>query len=142
MNLRFKKVFKLTLDKKTYTIIFKNSRSLKYGNFGIQSKNWSLVTYSQINSFRIKISRYLKKFENLKSKMYIRVFFIRSFTQKPKLTRMGKGSGSIKGWLGVIKPGMIFLELNSTIPSYFLREICIKASHLLSMNVNFIYLKE
>src|SRR4051812_6558607 len=99
MNLKFKKHFRLSFSSNNDLSLI-NVNNLKYGMYGLQALSFSIVTYKQINSFRIKLSRSLKKTESLRFKIYIRIFFIYPLTQKPKLTRMGKGSGSIRKWVG------------------------------------------
>jgi large subunit ribosomal protein L16 len=96
MNLKFKKNFRPLLLTKRASNILTNRNTLNYGTFGIQSLNYGYLTYNEINSIRIKMSRLLKSNIKIKYKIIIRVFFIHSVTQKPKLSRMGKGSGSIK----------------------------------------------
>jgi ribosomal protein L16/L10AE len=98
MNLRFKKNFKPKLIKNLNNVRFSNLliNPLQFGTFGLLATKYQIITYKQINSIRLKVSKYLKKIKNIKFKIYVRIFFILSFTQKPKLTRMGKGSGPIK----------------------------------------------
>jgi len=96
MNLKFKKTFRFSFLKKRKLSSVIKTKSLHFGTFGIQAVSFGFLTYKQINTVRIKISRKLKKIENVRYKIYIRIFFTFSVTYKPKLSRMGKGSGSIK----------------------------------------------
>jgi len=137
MNLKFKKHFRLSFNSNNDLSLI-NVNNLKYGTYGIQALSFSIVTYKQINSFRIKLSRSLKKTESLKFKIYIRIFFICPITQKPKLTRMGKGSGAIRKWVGLLKPGLIFIELNSEIPKSLIKKAFYLCSYLISINLLFV----
>jgi len=137
MNLKFKKHFRLSFNSNNDLSLI-NVNNLKYGTYGIQALSFSIVTYKQINSFRIKLSRSLKKTESLKFKIYIRIFFICPITQKPKLTRMGKGSGAIRKWVGLLKPGLIFIELNSEIPKSLIKKAFYLSSYLISINLLFV----
>jgi len=96
MNLKFKKNFRPLLLTKSDSNILINFNTLQYGTLGLQSLNYGYLTYNEINSVRIKITRLLKNNIKIKYKIIIRIFFVHSITQKPKLTRMGKGSGLIK----------------------------------------------
>ena len=42
-------------------------------------------------------------------------------TKKPAETRMGKGKGSVEGWVAVVKPGRIIYEI-SGVPEEVARE--------------------
>jgi ribosomal protein L16 len=111
MNLRYKKISRYNF----YVKNIKTSKLLviKPGYFGIKSLSTSFVTYKQINSVRVLISRAIKKFNSSTFfRIYIRVFFLYSVTKKPSLTRMGKGSGQIKLWVGLVYKSKIFIEIN------------------------------
>jgi ribosomal protein L16 len=122
MAFKYKKKFRLKLNNKGGNLSIINRTKLKYGTLGLLSLQSVIVHYKQIDFLRIRMSRLLKKLSNLRFKIYIRIFFIFPITQKPKLTRMGKGSGSIKEWVGCLKPGLLFLELHSDIPQGILKK--------------------
>ena len=44
-------------------------------------------------------------------KVWIRIFPDRPYTRKPNETRMGKGKGSLEGWVAVVKPGRMLFEI-------------------------------
>jgi len=136
MNLAFKKHFRLSFCLKNISII--KNYNLRHGNYGLQAFKSSIVTYTQINSFRIKLSRSLKKIGNLSFKIYIRIFFLYPLTKKPKLSRMGKGSGPIHLWVGCLKPGLVFLELHTIIPKSLIKRVCFNSSYLLPINFMFV----
>ena len=56
---------------------------------------------------RDSITRHLKR----GGKVWIRVFPDKPITKKPAESRMGKGKGSVEGWVAVIKPGRILYEI-------------------------------
>ncbi len=43
--------------------------------------------------------------------LFIRIFPDKPITKKPLETRMGKGKGSVEGWVAVVKPGRVMFEL-------------------------------
>lgn len=96
MNLRYKKIFRTNLIKLRPFLLLKIFKPiLNYGLYGLQFRSTNLLTFKQINTIRIKISRCLKKVTRRFFKIYLRIFFQMSATRKPNLSRMGKGSGPV-----------------------------------------------
>ena len=114
MNLRYKKPLRIDFIKYTALSVLNPHRSsLHFGLYGLQFITTNFLTYKQLNTVRVKISRGFKQISNRFYKIYLRIFFPLSITRKPGLSRMGKGSGQIIGWLSIGKPGHVFLELNT-----------------------------
>jgi len=80
---------------------------IAFGDYGIQSLEPAWITARQIEAARIAISRHIKR----GGKVWIRVFPDKPFTKKPAETRMGKGKGNPEGFVAVVKPGRIILEI-------------------------------
>jgi len=97
MNLRFRKTLRVNFIFIPTDAFIKKTGLLKYGFYGLQLLNTSILTYKQINTLRIKISRGIKSISKRYYKIYLRIFFCISITKKPNLTRMGKGSGAVVG---------------------------------------------
>jgi large subunit ribosomal protein L16 len=104
------KTYKFSLRKasnklnKKYKILF--------GNYGVKSINSGLVTSKHIENLRRKLSKQFKKLTSVnKSKIFIRLCIWKAFTNKPLLSRMGKGAGIISNWKAFIKPGFILFEI-------------------------------
>jgi len=93
---------------KISSISNKTSSDVKYGFFGLKAVTSGILTSKQLEATRRVVSRETKR----TGKIFIRVFFILAITKKPLMSRMGKGSGPIKGWVAIIKKGMILLELS------------------------------
>lgn len=85
-NLKYKKFHKLKLRFKS---IEQKFGCLKFGDYGLLSKNHGKLTAKQIEAGRRVISRFTKKKATLK----IDVFPFVSLTKKPVSARMGKGKG-------------------------------------------------
>ena len=47
-----------------------------------------------------------------KGQIWIRVFPDKPYSKKPLETRMGKGKGAPEGWVAVIRPGNMIIELS------------------------------
>lgn len=61
----------------------------------------------QIEALRVAVNRHLKR----KGKVWIRIFPDKPITNKPLEVRMGKGKGNPEGWVAVVKPGNMIVEL-------------------------------
>jgi len=81
--------------------------TLVFGDYGIKALSCGYLTAHQIEAARVAITRHLKR----GGKVWIRVFPDKPITKKPAESRMGKGKGSVEGWVAVIKPGRILYEI-------------------------------
>ncbi len=107
-----KKQHKYKLNKTSYKL----SRNYKitYGNFGVKSIYNGIINFRNIENLRRKLSKQLKKLNNInKTKIFIKLNNWKPYTNKPMLSRMGKGAGPITRWNTFIKKGMIFFELST-----------------------------
>ena len=86
----------------------KGGSSLNFGAFGLKATSPERVTARQIEAARRTITRRLKR----GGKIWIRIFPDKPITNRPAETRMGKGKGSVEGWVSVIKPGRILYEID------------------------------
>ncbi len=87
-----------TINKKNHLI---------YGEYGLMSDEFSLLTDRQIEVIVMTLKRSLKR----KGKIWLRVFPHIPVTKKPLETRMGKGKGSVEFWETRVSPGSIVVEL-------------------------------
>ena len=78
-----------------------------YGDYGLQALEPSWVTSNQIESARVAMTHYCKRF----GKVWIKIFPDKPVTEKPAETRMGSGKGSPEYWVAVVKPGRVMFEL-------------------------------
>jgi len=51
---------------------------------------------------------------------------------------MGKGSGSIKQWIGIFRPGFVFVEIYSRCPVAIIKRACISVYKLLPIKFIFV----
>jgi large subunit ribosomal protein L16 len=80
---------------------------IHFGEYGIQALERAWITNTQIEAARVAMTRHIKR----KGKVWIRIFPDKSITKKPAETRMGKGKGAPEGWVAVIKPGRMMIEM-------------------------------
>ena len=80
---------------------------LVHGDYGIVAMEPSFITNNQIESARVVISKYTKKY----GKSWITIFPDKPITKKPAETRMGSGKGNPEYFVAVVKPGRVMFEI-------------------------------
>ena len=85
---------------------------LIFGQYGLLSKEWSLLTIKQIESAVLTTKRTLKR----KGSIWLRVFPHIPVTKKPLEVRMGKGKGSVHTWKTKVAPNSVIIEIYSPSP--------------------------
>ena len=81
---------------------------LVHGDYGIVALEPSFITNNQIESARVVLSKYTKKY----GKTWITIFPDKPITKKPAETRMGSGKGNPEYFVAVVKPGRVMFEIN------------------------------
>lgn len=107
--------------------------TLAFGSYGLQALEPAWITNKQIEAARIAISRHIGG----GGKIWIRIFPDKPITRKPAETRMGKGKGSVEGWVAVVKPGRILFEVDGVSQDVALEAMRI-ASHKLPIKTKFV----
>ena len=85
-----------------------SGNTVAFGHYGLMSLDPGWITNRQIEAMRVAVTREMKR----GGKVWIRIFPDKPITKKPAETRMGKGKGNPEGWVAVVKPGRIMLELD------------------------------
>ncbi|NLG14621.1 MAG: 50S ribosomal protein L16 [Lentisphaerae bacterium] len=88
--------------------IASSSNKLDFGEYGLQVLDRGWLTANQIEAARIAATRHMQR----RGQIWIRVFPDKPFSKKPLETRMGKGKGAPEGWVAVIRPGNMIIELS------------------------------
>lgn len=78
------------------------------GEYGLQAAEPAWITANQIESVRVVLSRYTKKF----GKYWIKIFPDKPITKKPAETRMGSGKGNPEYFVAVVKPDRVLFEIS------------------------------
>lgn len=113
--------------------VSKGATTIDFGEYGLQAKESSWVNSREIEAARRAVTGFLKR----KGKLWIRVFPDKPFTQKPAEVKMGSGKGDVEGYVAVVKPGRVMLEL-AGVSEELAREAFRLASHKLSVPTRFI----
>lgn len=124
---------------------FKSLRIHKNPKFGVITNNKHRVGFNNIiargfghlNWRNIEAGRRsLTKQVRRKIQVWVKIRLTQPVTSKPKQSRMGKGKGKFKGWIGYIQPGRLMynvgyttvgaIELSSDINSIYTRKLPLK----------------
>jgi large subunit ribosomal protein L16 len=111
----------------------KGGTALTFGEYGLKAVEPAWVTNREIEAARRSITRYVKR----GGKVWIRIFPDKPVTKKPAETRMGKGKGTVEGWVAVVKPGRILYEMEGVTETEA-REAMRLAAHKLSVATKFV----
>tara|TARA_B100000579_G_C22605301_1_gene744614 strand:- start:434 stop:856 length:423 start_codon:yes stop_codon:yes gene_type:complete len=79
---------------------------ISFGSYAIKALEETWMTARQIEAARIAVTRFMKR----QGQVWIRVFPDKPITKKPAEVRMGKGKGSVEGWVACVSPGRIIFE--------------------------------
>ncbi len=124
---KFRKKMKGRMRGKAY-----RGSKVSFGDFGLQALEPGRIDQRQIEAARMTIQRKVKR----QGKLFIRIFPDKPITKKPLETRMGKGKGSVEGWVAVIKPGRMLYEIQG-VSEEVAREAFQLAAHKLPLKTAF-----
>jgi large subunit ribosomal protein L16 len=89
------------------TGLAQTANKVSFGEFGLKSTEWGMLTARQIEAGRRVITRYVKR----GGKLWIRVFPDVPVTKKPLEVRMGSGKGNVEYWVAKVQPGRMLYEM-------------------------------
>ncbi len=78
-----------------------------FGDYGIQALEAAWIMSRQIEAARIAMTHQSKR----GGRIWIRIFPDKPYTKKPAETRMGSGKGNPEGWVAVVRPGRVLVEI-------------------------------
>jgi large subunit ribosomal protein L16 len=110
---------------------------LSFGDFGLQALEGGRITNRQIEAARIAMTRFIKR----TGRIWIRVFPDKPLTKKPAETRMGKGKGTVEGWVAAVRTGYILYEMEG-VPEERAKEAFRLAAHKLPIATRFVAREE
>src|ERR1051326_9035476 len=112
-------------------------QTVAFGQFGLMAMEPGWITNRQIEAMRVAVTREMKR----GGKVWIRIFPDKPITKKPAETRMGKGKGNPEGWVAVVKPGRVLIELEG-IPEELARKALDLAAAKLPIKSKFVKREE
>ncbi len=106
---------------------------VSFGDYGIIALEPKWITDREIEAARVAVTRNMSK----GAKVWIRIFPDKPITKKGEGVRMGKGKGMPEGWVAVVKPGRVLMEI-SGVSKEEAEELFRLASHKFSITVKFV----
>lgn len=106
--------------------------SLEFGDFGLKALGCGWLTNQQIEAARKAITHHTKR----QAKVWLRVFPDKPITAKSAGVGMGGGKGEVTGYVFVVKPGRILMEI-SGVDQEVAQEALRLASHKLPFKTKF-----
>ncbi|ADU65095.1 50S ribosomal protein L16 [Desulfurispirillum indicum] len=106
---------------------------VSFGDFGLQALEPAWITSRQIEAARIAMTRSIRR----GGKIWIRIFPHKPISARPAETRMGKGKGSVEGFVAVVKPGTMLYEMDG-VSEELAREAMRLAMHKLPIKCRFV----
>jgi large subunit ribosomal protein L16 len=108
------------------------NNKLSFGDYGLQTLGAGWITAQQIEAARTAVTRHMKR----RGKLWIKIFPDKPFTKKPLEVRMGKGKGNPEGWVAVVRPGNVILEISGCTETVA-REALARAANKLPVSCKF-----
>ena len=84
------------------------TNELSYGDYGIKTEERGWLSANEIESARRTITHHTKRV----GKFFLRVFPHKPIGHKTPGARMGSGKSDVSGYVAVVKPGQILMELS------------------------------
>lgn len=81
--------------------------SLEFGDYGLKSLGCCWLTGAQIEAARRAATHYTKR----QGRVWIRVFPDKPITGKTGGVTMGSGKGDVIGYVAVVRPGKVLMEI-------------------------------
>ena len=106
---------------------------LAFGDFGLKAQEGGWLEEKQLEAARQAIIHQSKR----EGKVWIRVVNDRPVTAKGAGVRMGGGKGDIKGYVALVEPGRIILEVGGLLPELAQKALRL-AGHKLSFKTKII----
>ncbi len=109
------------------------NNEIAYGDFALKAVGRGWVNSREIEAARRAIVGHTKR----KGRVWIKVFPDKPYTKKPTNSKMLGGKGAVEGYVAVVKPGAIVLELGG-VKEEIAKEALRLADHKLSIKTRFI----
>jgi large subunit ribosomal protein L16 len=113
------------------------NNTISFGEYGLRAMENGWIESRQLEAARRAITGYIRR----KGKVWVRVFPHKPYTNKPTNSKMIGGKGDIVGYVAVVQPGTVILEIGG-VSKEDAQEALRLASHKLSIKTRFITKKD
>ena len=114
-----------------------SNNTVTFGEYGLKSMDNAWIEARQIEAARRAITGSIKR----KGKVWIKIFPHKPYTQKATNSKMIGGKGDIVGYVAVVQPGTILLEMGG-VTEKEAREALKLAAFKLSVKTKFVTKKD
>ncbi|MDD4539665.1 MAG: 50S ribosomal protein L16 [Lentisphaerae bacterium] len=133
MPLMPKRVEHRKVQRGAHAGIASSNNKLDFGEYGLQILDRGWLTANQIEAARVAATRHMQR----RGQIWLRVFPDKPYSKKPLETRMGKGKGAPEGWVAVVRPGNMIIELSGC-PETVAKEALARAASKLPFRCRFL----
>lgn len=109
------------------------SNTLNFGDYGLKVLECGWISAAQIESARRTLTHHTKR----QGRFYLRIFPHKPITKKAAGARMGSGKADICGYVAVVRPGQILMELTG-VSRNIAQEAIRLAGHKISVKTKFV----
>jgi large subunit ribosomal protein L16 len=113
------------------------NNTISFGEYGLRAMESGWIESRQLEAARRAITGYIRR----KGKVWVRVFPHKPYTNKPTNSKMIGGKGDVVGYVAVVQPGTVILEIGG-VSKEDAQEALRLASHKLSIKTRFITKKD
>jgi large subunit ribosomal protein L16 len=117
--------------------IASSNNNVDFGEYGLRSLENGWINAREIEAARRAMTGYTKR----KGKVWSRIFPHKPYTQKPINSKMLGGKGDVEGYVAVVTPGTILVEIGG-VSEEIAREALRLAGHKFSVKTKFVSRRE
>lgn len=113
------------------------NNKVTFGEYGLKSMENGWINAREIEAARRAVAGFTKR----KGKVWLKVFPHKSYTQRSINSKMLGGKGSVEGYVAVVAPGTILIEI-AGVDEKISREALRLAAHKFSVKTKFVSRRE
>jgi large subunit ribosomal protein L16 len=110
-----------------------SNNKVTFGEYGLKSMENGWINAREIEAARRAMTGFTKR----KGRVWTKVFPHKPYTQKPTNSKMLGGKGSVEGYVAVVSPGTILMEIGG-VDEKSAREALKLAGHKFSVKSKFV----
>ncbi len=109
------------------------NNSVDFGEFGLKSMESGWIHAREIEAARRAVTSHTKR----RGKVWVKIFPHKPYTQKSVNSKMERGKGAVEGYVAVVNPGTILVEIGG-VSETVAREALRLAGHKFSVKTKFV----
>ena len=113
------------------------NNEVTFGEYGLKAMEQGWINEREIEAARRAVAGYTKR----KGKVWIKIFPHKPYTQRSINSKMQGGKGTVEGYVAVVLPGTILLEIGG-VDEQTAKEAMRLAGHKFSVKTKFVTKRE